>query len=308
MSNRKSNSRQNDKLTKAIISFLILAITAVGAYFYSELEPSESEKVNSNVQSGDALAVNFLDVGQGDCEFIQLPDGKCMLIDAGVSDSASKIAAKISELGYEKIDYLIATHPHADHIGGMKRIVDSFEIGEIYMPKALTDTKTFENLLLAISDKGLSINTAKAGKVLYDSDDLKIEFLAPVSDTYKDLNNYSAVIRLQYGNTVFLFTGDAEELAEGEMLNAYSKSALKADVLKVGHHGSNTASSADFINAVMPKYAVIEVGEGNSYHHPHDEAIDHLNAVGAEIFRTDLNGNITIISDKTSLAVQCEKD
>ena len=308
MSNRKSNSRQNDKLTKAIISFLILAITAVGAYFYSELEPSESEKVNSNVQSGDALAVNFLDVGQGDCEFIQLPDGKCMLIDAGVSDSASKIAAKISELGYEKIDYLIATHPHADHIGGMKRIVDSFEIGEIYMPKALTDTKTFENLLLAISDKGLSINTAKAGKVLYDSDDLKIEFLAPVSDTYKDLNNYSAVIRLQYGNTVFLFTGDAEELAEGEMLNAYPKSALKADVLKVGHHGSNTASSADFINAVMPKYAVIEVGEGNSYNHPHAEAVNILNAVGAEILRTDLKGNITIISNKTSLTVQCEKD
>ena len=302
------NSRQNDKLTKAIISFLILAITAVGAYFYSEYEPNESEKVNSNLQAGDTLAVNFLDVGQGDCEFIQLPDGKCMLIDAGVSDSAGKIASKISELGYEKIDYLVATHPHADHIGGMKRIVENFDIGEIYMPKASTNTKTFENLLQAISDKGLSINTAKAGKVIYESDDLKIEILAPISDTYKDLNNYSAVIRLQYGNNVFLFTGDAEELAEGEMLNAYSKSALKADVLKVGHHGSNTASSADFISAVLPKYAVIEVGEDNSYNHPHAEAVDTLNAVGAEILRTDLNGNITIISDKVNITVQCEKD
>ena len=302
------NSRQNDKLTKAIISFLILAITAVGAYFYSEYEPNESEKVNSNLQAGDILAVNFLDVGQGDCEFIQLPDGKCMLIDAGVSDSAGKIASKISELGYEKIDYLVATHPHADHIGGMKRIVENFDIGEIHMPKASTNTKTFENLLQAISDKGLSINTAKAGKVIYESDDLKIEILAPISDTYKDLNNYSAVIRLQYGNNVFLFTGDAEELAEGEMLNAYSKSALKADVLKVGHHGSNTASSADFISAVLPKYAVIEVGEDNSYNHPHAEAVDTLNAVGAEILRTDLNGNITIISDKVNITVQCEKE
>ena len=302
------NSRQNDKLTKAIISFLILAITAVGAYFYSEYEPNESEKVNSNLQAGDTLAVNFLDVGQGDCEFIQLPDGKCMLIDAGVSDSAGKIASKISELGYEKIDYLVATHPHADHIGGMKRIVENFDIGEIYMPKASTNTKTFENLLQAISDKGLSINTAKAGKVIYESDDLKIEILAPISDTYKDLNNYSAVIRLQYGNNVFLFTGDAEELAEGEILNAYSKNALKADVLKVGHHGSNTASSADFISAVLPKYAVIEVGEDNSYNHPHAEAVDTLNSVGAEILRTDLNGNITIISDKVNITVQCEKE
>ena len=302
------NSRQNDKLTKAIISFLILAITAVGAYFYSEYEPNESEKVNSNFQSGDTLAVNFLDVGQGDSEFIQLPDGKCMLIDAGISESASKIASKISSLGYDKIDYLIATHPHADHIGGMQRIVENFEIGEIYMPRASTNTRTFENLLQAISDKGLSINTAKAGKVLYEREDLKIEFLAPVSDSYKDLNNYSAVVRLQYGNNVFLFTGDAEALVEGEILNVYSKNSLKADVLKVGHHGSNTASSEAFLSAVKPKYAVIEVGEGNSYHHPHDEAINHLNAVGAEIFRTDLNGNITIISDKVSLTVQCEKD
>lgn len=302
------NSKQNDKLTKAIISFLILAITAVGAYIYSSLEPNESEKVNANLQAGDTLTVNFLDVGQGDSEFIQLPDGKCMLIDAGVSESAGKIASKISELGYEKIDYLIATHPHADHIGGMKRIVENFEIGEIYMPKASTNTKTFENLLQAISDKGLSINTAKAGKVLYESDDLKIEFLAPISDSYKDLNNYSAVIRLQYGNNVFLFTGDAEELAEGEILSAYSKSVLKADVLKVGHHGSSTASSADFINTVLPKYAVIELGEGNSYNHPHKEAINNLNAVGAEILRTDLNGNITIVSDKVNITVQCEKD
>lgn len=302
------NSKQNDKLTKAIISFLILAITAVGAYIYSSLESKESEKVNANLQAGDTLTVNFLDVGQGDSEFIQLPDGKCMLIDAGISENAGKIASKISELGYEKIDYLITTHPHADHIGGMKRIVENFEIGEIYMPKASTNTKTFENLLQAISDKGLSINTAKAGKVLYESDDLKIEFLAPISDSYKDLNNYSAVIRLQYGNNVFLFTGDAEELAEGEILNAYSKSALKADVLKVGHHGSSTASSADFINTVLPKYAVIELGEGNSYNHPHKEAINNLNAVGAEILRTDLNGNITIVSDKVNITVQCEKD
>ena len=307
MSNRKRNSRQNEKLTKAIISFLILAITAFGAYIYSELEPNDSGKVNSNLQAGDVLTVNFLDVGQGDSEFIQLPNGKCMLIDAGISENSGRIVSKITELGYEKIDYLIATHPHADHIGGMKKIVESFDIGEIYMPKAATDTRTFENLLQAISDKGLSINTARAGKVIMNGDDLKIEFLAPISDSYKNLNDYSAVVRLQYGKTVFLFTGDAEELTEGEILSSYSKGTLKADVLKVGHHGSNTASSTDFINAVMPEYAVIEVGSGNTYNHPHAESVNHLNAVGAEILRTDINGNITISSDKTGITVQYEK-
>ena len=303
-----SNRNQNEKLKKAIISFLILAITAVGAYLYSELAPNDSENVNSNIQAGDVLTVNFLDVGQGDSEFIQLPNGKCMLIDAGISENSGRIVAKIKELGYEKIDYLIATHPHADHIGGMKKIVENFDIGEIYMPRASTNTKTFENLLQAISDKGLSINTAKAGKVILNGNDLKIEFLAPVSDSYGNLNDYSAVVRLQYGKNVFLFTGDAEALSEGEILNSYSKGTLKADVLKVGHHGSNTASTADFINAVMPEYAVIEVGNGNTYNHPHAEAINNLNAVGAEILRTDINGNIKISSDKTSITVQCEKD
>lgn len=308
MSNKKRKSNKNDKFIKAVTSLIVLAIVGIGGYFFSTENPIEIENNNSNLQTENTLVANFLDVGQGDSELIQLPNGQCMLIDAGISESAGKIATKITELGYDKIDYLIATHPHADHIGGMQKIVENFEIGEIYMPKASTNTKTFEKLLQAISDKGLSINTAKAGKVIYEDADVKIEFLAPISDSYSNLNNYSAVIRLRHGNNVFLFTGDAEELSENEMINAYSKSVLKADVLKVGHHGSNTASSIDFINSVAPEYAIIEVGEDNSYNHPHFESLKNLSAVNAEIVRTDLNGNIAVVSDKTHLTVYCEKD
>lgn len=304
MSRRKNNA----KFIKTVITLLVLAILCAGGYIYSTGEHGYSTGVSGNLQTDGTLVVNYLDVGQGDSEFIQLPDGKCILIDAGVSDSADKIAEKIRELGYEKIDYLVATHPHADHIGGMQKIVEDFEIGEIYMPRASTDTRTFERLLEAISAKGLSINTAKAGKVLYNADDLSIEFIAPTSSTYKDLNNYSAAIRLQYGENVFLFMGDAEKTSENEILDNYSRNMLDADVLKVGHHGSNTASTAAFISAVTPDYAVIEVGEGNSYHHPHEEAVNTLNAVGAQILRTDLNGDIAIVSDKTSITVYCEKD
>ena len=300
--------KKNGSFIKTVITLLVLAILAAGGYIYSAEEHGYSTGKSGNLQTEGTIVVNYFDVGQGDSEFIQLPDGKCILIDAGVSDSSEKIAEKIRKLGYEKIDYLVATHPHADHIGGMQKIVESFEIGEIYMPRASTDTRTFEKLLQAIADKGLSINTVKAGAVMYSGDDLSIEFIAPISSVYKDLNNYSAVVRLQHGENVFLFMGDAEKISENEILQKYSRSVLDADVLKVGHHGSNTASTADFINCVAPDYAIIEVGVDNSYHHPHAEAINNLNAVGAQILRTDINGDISIVSDKTSITVYCEKD
>ncbi len=177
-------------------------------------------------------------------------------------------------------------------------MVESFDIGEIYMPRAENNTKTYENLLLAVSDKGLSINTARAGKEIFRENAITAEFLAPVKDRYEDLNNYSAVVRLVYGNHSFVFMGDAEVISE----------ILKADVLKVGHHGSDTASSAAFINTVSPKYAVIEVGKDNSYHHPHYEAVNHLNEAGASIFRTDINGTVSFVSDKENLTIICEKE
>ncbi len=298
------------KLKKSIISAaaaIALAIIAAVSYFNFGM-PASTSLENKNLQTEGTIVVNFLDVGQGDSEFIQLPNGKCMLIDAGTADYAETVYDEISSLGYEKIDYLVATHPHADHIGGMTEIVNGFDIGEIYMPKVQTDTRTFENLLQSVSDKGLSIKTASADTVIYNGDNLSIDLLAPVGTGYDDLNNYSAVVRLEYGGNVFLFMGDAEETAEQELLNKYSNEQLESDVIKVGHHGSSTSSCENFVRTVKPDYAVIEVGEGNSYGHPHSQSLERWKNIGAEILRTDINGNISVVSDGHDLTFICERD
>lgn len=297
---------RNKRFITTVIAVIVFALFG-GAGYYFTTETHEFE-TGRNLQTDGTIVVNYLDVGQGDSEFIQLPDGKCMLIDASTSDASDKIIDFISKLGYGKIDYLVATHPHADHIGGMKAVVQYFDIGEIYMPKASANSKTYENLLLAFADKGLSINNAKAGKVVFNENDLSAEFLAPVKSGYDNLNNYSAVLRLQYGSNVFLFMGDAEDTVEDEILSNSTKHKLKSDVLKVGHHGSKTSSSFEFVSAVSPKLAVIEVGKDNSYNHPDYEAINNLSEIGAKVLRTDVNGTVAVVSDKTDITVYCEKE
>lgn len=244
------------------------------------------------------VRVHFLDVGQGDSIFIELTDGKSMLIDASTAEYGEGIADYIKDNGYSKIDYLVATHPHADHIGGMQDVVEQLEIGEIYMPKASSTTKTYKNLLKVIKAKGNKINTAKAGNTIYSDSSLGIDILAPNSDSYEEINDYSVVIKLVYGSKSFLFTGDAEKLSENEIT-----ADVSADVLKVGHHGSSTSSSDKFIKRVNPEYAVISCGEGNSYGHPHKETIKTLNKYDVEIFRTDTMGTIIAQTDGESLEI-----
>ncbi len=254
-----------------------------------------------NVVNTGEMTVTFIDVGQGDSAFIELPGGKTILIDAGVSDSADKIYSVISSKGYKKIDIVVATHPHADHIGAMKDIISWFEIGDIYMPRVSTNTKTYEKLLEEIASQGLKIKTAKAGVTICEG----VDMIAPVSDEYEDLNDYSAVIRIVNGNNVFLFMGDAETESENEIMNAGYD--VRADVIKVGHHGSSTSSGKKFVSSVGAKYAVFSLGEGNSYNHPHKSVVDRWEASGARILRTDKQGDIIFISDGTDINVKCEK-
>jgi competence protein ComEC len=257
---------------------------------------------NSTIIAVQNLSVHYIDVGQGDSIFVELPNGETMLIDAGESEYGSTIAAYIKDLGYNGITYLIATHPHADHIGGMAYVISNLEIQSIYMPKATTTTQTYEGLLTTIQSKGLKIKTAKAGVNIFDSSNLKINIIAPNGDSYDDLNNYSAVIKLVYGDNSFLFMGDAETLSENEIT-----ADVKTDVLKVGHHGSNSSTGQSFLQKVSPKYAVISVGAGNSYGHPTEEVLNRLVNAGAAIYRTDQNGTITFISDGKILSVNVGK-
>lgn len=256
----------------------------------------------------DKLVSHYIDVGQGDCEFIEFPDGETMLIDAGTSDGSSKIIRYIENLGYNYIDYVVATHPHADHIGGMKKVIEKFDIGTVYMPKAETTTSTYSNLLKAIQKKGKKIKTARAGTEIYNGRDqyISVETLAPNSSEYESLNDYSVVLKITYGKVRLLYMGDAEVLSENEILN--KNYDVSADVIKVGHHGSNTSSGQNFVNAVNAQFAIFSVGSNNDYHHPHSQVVNRWKNSGAEILRTDTMGSIVLSTDGDSFDINTEKD
>ena len=260
---------------------------------------NQNDYINTN---NDLLKVHYLDVGQGDSIFIELPNNETILIDAAESYQSEKIINYLKNLNYQKIDYVIGTHPHTDHIGGLKDIINTFEIGKIYMPKVVSTTKTYESLLMAIKDKNLKINTAKAGTSIINTDTLKINILAPNSETYTELNNYSVVTKITYGTTKFLFMGDAEKLSENEI-----KEDVTADVIKIGHHGSNTSSSINFIKKVNAKYGIISVGLNNKYNLPKEETITNWENSGTKIYLTSINGTIRASSDGTNIKIESEK-
>lgn len=251
------------------------------------------------------LTVEFIDVGQGDSTLVHLPDGKTLLIDAGERKEGERVMDRLKEQGITRLDYVIGTHPHTDHIGGLQAIIENFDIGAIYMPKKLHTTKTFERLLEAIDQKGLKVHAASAGVTVLEEPGLFATFVAPSNADYEELNDYSAVLRLTFGTTSFLFTGDAEAQSEHEMLAGGH--SLSADVLKVGHHGSTTSNTAAFLKAVSPTHAVISCGADNDYGHPHQQIVKRLTALGATLWRTDEQGTITVVSDGTTLSVSTEK-
>jgi competence protein ComEC len=259
----------------------------------------------AHIEPESLLKVHFLDVGQADCILIQGPTGENMLIDAGNNDDADTIISYLYTHGVKRIDVLVGTHPHEDHIGSLDTIIDTFEIGKIYMPKVTHPTKSFEGVLASIQNKGLKITAAVGGTAINFSLNTIVEILAPNSPEYDDLNNYSAVIKLTYGKTSFLFTGDAEDVSENEMLaGGYD---LKADILKVGHHGSNSSTTEAFVTAVKPSYAVISVGRGNDYGHPHEELLSRLSEAGIKVYRTDESGTMVFTADGDNIEVKTER-
>jgi len=228
-----------------------------------------------------------------------------MLIDAGNTGQDNLILGYLVSYGVKKLDYIVATHPHADHIGAMASVIRAMEsVGEVIMPDAINTTRSFENMLDAIEEKGVPITIPNPGHVI-TMDEANIQVLAPNGAGYSDLNDYSIVLRVEFGSSVFLFTGDADTKSENEQLA--SGFPLSADVLKVGHHGSRTSSNQNYLNAVAPLFAVISCGQGNTYGHPHSEAMARLVDTGAAIYRTDLNGTVTFTTDGVNISVSTSR-
>lgn len=297
---KKNIKRNFFEILIILLAFLIINNQdKIKNLFNQNNNQNQNDYINTN---NDLLKVHYLDVGQGDSIFIELPNNETMLIDAAESYQSENIINYLKNLNYQKIDYVIGTHPHTDHIGGLKDIINTFEIGKIYMPKVVSTTKTYESLLMTIKDKNLKINTAKAGTSIIDIDTLKINILAPNNSTYTELNNYSVVTKITYGTTKFLFMGDAEKLSENEI-----KEDVTADVIKIGHHGSNTSSSIDFIKKVNAKYGIISVGLNNKYNLPKEEIITNWENSGTKIYLTSINGTVRASSDGTNIKIESEK-
>ena len=239
--------------------------------------------------SDGGMAVHFIDVGQGD-SILAESDGHFLLIDAGENDQGDTVISYLEEAGVEALDYVIGTHPHSDHIGGLDDVIRAFDVETVILPPVEHTTKTFEDVLDAIEEKDLSITLPVPGDS-YELGGAAFTILAPQRDYGDDLNNWSVGLRLACGDGAFVACGDAEAQAEEDM--AASGLALSADVLKIGHHGSSTSTSDAFLKAVSPAFAVISCGEGNSYGHPHKETLEKLEAAGIQVLRTDLLGDIT---------------
>ena len=275
--------------SKGKLRFALLAVVILLLVFCTACDNADQPTENAN-QYG--VSVHFIDVGQGDSIFIGLPDNKSMLIDAGENTCGDTVIDYILSTGEDRLDYVVATHPHSDHIGGMTKVINKFEIGTFYMPDCSHTTKTFENMLDALIQNQVDTQIARKGVTICNDGNVKIEILSPAANTFDDLNNYSAVVKLTYGDVSYLFTGDAETDAENLITDDVS-----ADVLKVGHHGSATSTGMAFLKRVNPQIAVISSGADNSYGHPDFKVVQRLENYGVKIFRTDTDGTVIISTD-----------
>lgn len=273
-----------------------------------DIFPNTSKKDNATANTHSSVTVHMIDVGQADAILIQAPEAN-VLIDAGENGCGEQVVAYLKSQDVSYLDIVIGTHAHSDHIGGMNVVIEEIDIGKIILSEipeeSIPTAKSYSKMLTAILKKNLSITEAHIGESYALGDGAKLQIFGPAG-LFTDLNNTSVVCKLTYGENSFLFTGDCETKGEASILN-HRGLDLSADVLKVGHHGSDTSTSDDFLQCINPKIALISVGADNNYGHPATSVLDKLKASNIDIYRTDLCGNIVITSNGKELKVQTEK-
>lgn len=283
------------KKNQWMMACLLLAMLVLSSFFNSTEQ--KAEKSTNEIASDSLLKVYFLDVGQADCILIENNE-QYMLVDGGNNEDEEFILDYLNELGVKQLEYVIGTHPHEDHIGSLDAVIRNYGINRVILPEKEHTTKTFEDLLDAVEEKNLKITKAKPGSK-YMLGEAEFTIIAPNANYGDDLNNWSVGIKLTHGENAFVMCGDAEKNAEEDMLGTGID--LSADVLKLGHHGSSTSSSEEFVRAVHPSYAVISCGKDNTYGHPHQEVLDRMKELGIQVIRTDEQGTIIASSDGMSI-------
>ena len=289
------------KLFSVLAALALTGCASVGSPVFPDTPTDafaqESVRAEDSSSSTDpldiGLVVHFIDVGQGDSILLE-SDNHFMLVDAGENDQADTVISYLENAGVCALDYVVGTHPHSDHIGGLDKVIEHFDVSNVILPPVEHTTRTFEDVLDAVEAKDLKITRPKVG----DTRSLgraNFTILAPNDDYGKDLNDWSVGLRVTYGDNRFVMCGDAETLAEADMLK--NGIDLSADVLKLGHHGSSTSSSPAFLDAVNPSVAIISCGQGNSYGHPHRETMEKLSERNITVYRTDEDGSITAACD-----------
>ncbi|AFV24481.1 competence-like protein [Methanolobus psychrophilus R15] len=266
-----------------------------------EPQPPSPEPVLPTINQS-ILTVHFIDVGQGDSILIQIND-KNMLIDAGDNRAGSTVVSYLKDNGVTELDSVVATHAHADHIGGMVTVLNNFKVNRFIDSGNPHTTKTYENMLIAIDEKDIPFSLAEAGQTIDLDPAATIDILNPGKLT-GNLNDDSVVLKLTYGDVSFLFTGDAETHAENKMIVAGYD--INSDILKVAHHGSRSSTDSDFLQQVNPEVCIIMVGTDNRYGHPHQEIIDRFNLFGCELYRTDLDGDIVVKTDGKEYSIETQ--
>ena len=290
---RVGRGRNSLRLQRRVI-FVLFIVVSFFVFHYHNQQQYDIIPLSEN-----EIRVHFIDVGQGDAILVQSID-HAVLIDAGPTAAGANVVAHIAHFGVDTLDYVVATHPHADHIGGLPAVLDRFEVRELWAPDVVHTTNTFERFLDAVERNGLEITPISAGATL-SAGIIQMLAVAPNSSGHSNLNDYSIVLHMRHGETSFLFTGDAETFSENEMLAADWD--LQSNVLNVGHHGSRTSSTDRFLDAVQPEAAVIQLAADNRYGHPHREVLDRFDERDILVLRTDELGSIIMTTDGVEIFI-----